>query len=110
MKILCLIVSITLLAGCSQRQNGEQIRSQISALDLTRGDIALCTSGRDEFGKVRFTAGCTPETAEDFNVATALLHSFEYTEAEKVYARIMEKDPRCIMAYWGAAMCNFHPL
>jgi len=110
MKILYVIVLITLLSGCSQKQNGEQIKSQISALDLTRGDIALCTSGRDEFGKVRLTSGCTPETAEDFNVATALLHSFEYTEAEKVYARIMEKDPQCIMAYWGAAMCNFHPL
>lgn len=31
-------------------------------------------------------------------------------EAEKVFAGIMDKDPGCVMAYWGAAMSNFHPL
>jgi len=110
MKTIYQALLITLLIACAQKENNEQIRKQISALDLMRGDIALCTSGKDEFGKVRFATGCSPETDKDFNLATALLHSFEYTEAEKVYARIIEKSPRCVMAYWGAAMCSFHPL
>jgi len=109
-KIIGLVSSLILLAACSRKPSNDQIKDQLSALELTRGDIALCTSGKDEFGKVRFVTGCSPETDEDFNLATALLHSFEYTEAEKVYARIMDKDPHCIMAYWGGAMCNFHPL
>lgn len=110
MKTIQGVVLIAIALGCSSKPGNEQIRDQISALDLTRGDIALCSSGKDEFGKVRIADGCSPETQEDFNLATALLHSFEYPEAEKVYARIMDKDPRCLMAYWGAAMCNFHPL
>jgi tetratricopeptide (TPR) repeat protein len=40
----------------------------------------------------------------------ALLHSFEYDEAEKVFAKIIDEDPACAMAYWGVAMCNYHPL
>ncbi|MDJ1506016.1 hypothetical protein QNI22_35485 [Cytophagaceae bacterium BD1B2-1] len=110
MKIIYSAIVIALLSACSQKQTNDKIKNELEALDLKRGDIALCFSGKNEFGKVRFATGCSPETAEDFNMATALLHSFEYTESEKVYARIIEKDPHCIMAYWGAAMCSFHPL
>jgi tetratricopeptide (TPR) repeat protein len=40
----------------------------------------------------------------------ALLHSFEYDEGEKVFAKIIQEEPGCAMAYWGVAMCNYHPL
>jgi tetratricopeptide (TPR) repeat protein len=53
---------------------------------------------------------CSEKVRIDFNLATALLHSFEYSEAEKVFAKIIDTDPQCIMAYWGVAMSNFHPL
>ena len=23
---------------------------------------------------------------------------------------MIDEDPECVMAYWGVAMCNFHPL
>ncbi|MDQ2655829.1 MAG: hypothetical protein M3Y60_00300, partial [Bacteroidota bacterium] len=59
---------------------------------------------------VSFAPGCSKTVRENFNLATALLHSFEYSEAEKVFAKVIEDDPQCAMAYWGAAMCNFHPL
>jgi len=45
-----------------------------------------------------------------FNQAMALLHSFEYDEAEKLFAGIITREPGCAMAYWGVAMSNFHPL
>ena len=50
------------------------------------------------------------EIKNDFNLAVALLHLFEYDEAEKVFAKIINIEPGCVMAYWGVAMCNFHPL
>jgi hypothetical protein len=50
------------------------------------------------------------KTRPDFNLTIALLHSFEYTEAEKVFVKVIDQDPQCVMAYWGAAMSNFHPL
>ncbi len=38
------------------------------------------------------------------------MHSFEYDEAEKVFAKVIDKEPGCAMAYWGVAMSNFHAL
>jgi tetratricopeptide (TPR) repeat protein len=58
---------------------------------------------------VSFATSC-PGAAADFNLALALLHSFEYDEAEKVFARILAENPNCALAYWGVAMSNFHPL
>lgn len=46
----------------------------------------------------------------DFNFAVELLHSFEYDEAEKAFAKVIDESPMCAMAYWGVAMSNFHPL
>src|SRR5690349_12632057 len=99
-----------IVLGCNKGADTDKLKSEISLLNLTRGDIALCTSGKGEFGQVSFATSCSEAVKTDFNLATALLHSFEYPEAEKVYARILEKDPQCLMAYWGVAMCNFHPL
>ena len=38
----------------------------------------------------------------------ALLHSFWYEEAEKTFRAAAEADPRCGIAWWGAAMSNYH--
>jgi hypothetical protein len=98
-----------MIISCSGRKNA-QLQSELESIALSRGDITLCGSGADQFGSVDFNAACSEATAPDFNLAMALLHSFEYTEAEKVFAKIIDVDPRCVMAYWGVAMCNFHPL
>jgi len=44
------------------------------------------------------------------DLGLALLHSFEYDESEKAFARVIDKAPGCAMAYWGVAMSNYHPL
>ena len=53
---------------------------------------------------------CDKRSKADFNLAIELLHSFEYDEAEKVFAKIIDENPDCAMAYWGVAMSNFHAL
>lgn len=63
-----------------------------------------------QFGTVEFETSCSDKTKKDFNLGMALLHSFEYDESEKVFAKIIEESPECAMAYWGVAMSNFHPL
>jgi hypothetical protein len=94
------------LAGC---KNGrDSTNKALASVNLTRGEVLLCGSG--QFGKVNFALDCESEARETFNLAMALLHSFEYTEAEKAFAKIIDIDPDCAMAYWGVAMCNFHPL
>jgi len=59
---------------------------------------------------VNVSQSCSEKASGNFNLATALLHSFEYSEAEKIFAKVIDEDPDCLMAYWGVAMCNFHPL
>lgn len=66
--------------------------------------------GVQNFGEVSFALSCAPVVREKFELALALLHSFEYEEAEKVFVQVIDKDPDCAMAYWGVAMSNFHSL
>lgn len=82
----------------------------INEINLKRGEVATCGSTDRKFGSVEFEISCGAEVKEDFDLALALLHSFEYDEAEKVFAKIIDKKPACAMAYWGVAMSNFHPL
>src|SRR5882672_2868366 len=105
-NFFCLLTLATLLS-CGGNRNAAQWQSEIGSLDLVQGEIALCGSGAGQFGKVSFSQACSEKVKDDFNLATALLHSFEYTEAEKVFAKVIDADPECVMGYWGAAMCNF---
>jgi hypothetical protein len=101
---------LTVFFSCGGNRDSAQLQSEIKLLDLAQGEIALCGSGAGQFGKVLFGQACSEKVRDDFNLATALLHSFEYTEAEKVFAKVIDADPECAMGYWGAAMCSFHPL
>ncbi len=40
----------------------------------------------------------------------ALLHSFFYEEARRVFAAVAAQDPKCAMAQWGIAMTWWHPI
>lgn len=109
-RFLQLVLCALILVSCSGKKNQDQFKSDLQALDLTRGDIALCGSENGQFGTVAFGLSCSEKVRANFNLATSLLHSFEYTEAEKVFAKVIDEDPECVMAYWGVAMSNFHPL
>jgi tetratricopeptide (TPR) repeat protein len=101
---------LLVLFCCQGKRDPEQFQRELASINLVRGEITLCGSEDARFGKVEFGLSCVEKVRADFNLATALLHSFEYTEAEKVFAKIIDADPDCLMAYWGVAMSNFHPL
>jgi tetratricopeptide (TPR) repeat protein len=82
----------------------------INAMNLKRGDVVLCGPADKQFGSVEFATSCSGKVKKNFDLAIALLHSFEYDEAEKVFAKIIEEEPGCAMAYWGVAMSNYHQL
>lgn len=97
------------LIGCTGR-NKIPPSEAIDAINLKRGKIILCGPADKQLGSVGFATSCSERTQKDFDIAIALLHSFEYDEAEKVFANIIDEEPGCAMAYWGVAMSNFHPL
>ena len=61
-------------------------------------------------GKVSFPVSCAPAIQSDFNRGVALLHSFFYEEARRVFTSVAERDPKCAMAQWGIAMTWWHPI
>ncbi len=98
------VLIFCMLSGCREKSPDPELLS----IDLLRGDLRLC--GNPEFGKVEFSLSCDFQTREDFELGLALLHSFEYEEAEKAFVKVIDADPECPMAYWGVAMSNFHAL
>ncbi|HEY6572567.1 MAG TPA: hypothetical protein VI198_04540, partial [Candidatus Eisenbacteria bacterium] len=64
----------------------------------------------EKLGTVHFEISASADVQKQFNRAVAFLHSFEYEEAEAAFRKIAEADPRCAMAFWGIAMCNYHPI
>lgn len=103
-----LILHISLLVACGN--HSAPSKEMVDQLQLKRGNIVACGPPEKEFGLVSFDIAGSKQVKEDFNTAVALLHSFEYDEAEKMFAKVIDESPDCAMAYWGVAMCNFHPL
>ncbi|MCI0558263.1 MAG: hypothetical protein MN733_07185, partial [Nitrososphaera sp.] len=50
------------------------------------------------------------EAQKQFDYGVALLHSFWYDEAERIFRGVTQAEPGCAMAYWGIAMSLYHPL
>jgi len=61
-------------------------------------------------GTVDFPVSCTPAVQEEFTRGVALLHSFFYEEARRIFTEVAAKDPDCAMAQWGIAMTWWHPI
>src|SRR5467141_1917804 len=85
---------------------------------LIGGFTALCaeTSVVPEPGDLRtagtvdFPISCTPTVRPEFLRGVALLHSFFYEGARRIFTGVAEKDPNCAMAQWGIAMTWWHPI
>ena len=89
---------MVMLLSCKQKNN-QPLAEDIKAINLKKGSVILCGPADKEVGTVKFTISAGEKIEKDFNFATALLHSFEYDEAEKVFAKIIEEEPGCAMAY-----------
>ena len=61
-------------------------------------------------GTVDFPVSCTPAVRAEFVRGVALLHSFFYEEARRIFTSVAEQDPKCAMAEWGIAMTWWHPI
>jgi tetratricopeptide (TPR) repeat protein len=78
--------------------------STASAADApTVGDLR-------KVGTTHLQTSCAPTVQKDFAGAVALLHSFAYDEARRVFTDVAARDARCAMAHWGIAMTWWHPI
>lgn len=58
----------------------------------------------EKLGAVHFETSCTPEVAQDFDRAIALLHSFEFGSSLRAFNTVVAGDSTCAMAHWGLAL------
>jgi hypothetical protein len=61
-------------------------------------------AGHPVLGAVHFPVTCTPDAQEAFDEAMKLQHSFWYAAAHDGFSEVLQRDPECVMAYWGIAM------
>lgn len=98
--------AILFLLFTSCKDKTQKPNPALAAIDFLRGDLVLCGDG--QFGELKFSLSCDYKTRETFDLAVALLHSFQYAEAEKAFVNVIDEDPNCPMAYWGVAMSIYH--
>ena len=73
-----------------------------------------CSSGnnssKNHLGEINFTVSGKAEAQPFFKKGLLFLHSFEYDDAAEEFQHAKKIDPGFVMAYWGEAMTNNHPL
>jgi hypothetical protein len=67
---------------------------------------ALRGAPPEHLGEVNFPVSCSAAAQKDFNRAMALFHSFGFEPAKESFAKALERDPECGMAYWGIAIMS----
>lgn len=110
MRKLIIALSCAATFSCSSPDKNVPPPDVIEAINLKKGEVIWCGPAMANFGSVKFNISASPDVRKNFDQAIAMLHSFEYDESEKAFATVIDKDPSCVMAYWGVAMSNFHPL
>ena len=58
----------------------------------------------DDLGKVTFPTSCDTRVQAEFESGVAMLHSYWFSYAGKTFRSVLQKDPNCVMAYWGIAL------
>lgn len=94
------------------RNGGHNWRKLIVAsfLFLISGLPIAGWADEPESFKVKFANSCKADIQAKFNQAITFLHSFEYPETTRIFGEIIDQDPDCAIARWGAAMSIWHPL
>ena len=61
-------------------------------------------------GQVNFSTSCSAEARPAMETGVALLHSFQYLQADQTFSEAAKRDPECAIAYWGKAMSHYEQL
>lgn len=61
-------------------------------------------------GKVNLPTSCAQRVQSRLDEGLALLHSFQYLQAENTFAWVSTQEPLCAMAFWGKAMSRYEQL
>src|SRR6202048_1254178 len=63
-----------------------------------------------QLGQVNFPTSCAAEAQPSIETGVALLHSFQYEQADQSFSDAEKRDSKCAMAYWGKAMSRYEQI
>lgn len=66
--------------------------------------VGAAQAQQDKLGKVTFPTSCDVKVQAEFETGVAMLHSYWFGTAGKTFLSVLDKDPNCVMAYWGMAL------
>ncbi|HVM74090.1 MAG TPA: hypothetical protein VMT75_00525 [Candidatus Saccharimonadales bacterium] len=72
--------------------------------------LAQTNPRANHLGQVDFPTSCSAAAQPLLEKGLALLHSFQYQEAQQIFAEARSRDPKCAMAHWGSAMSLYYQL
>lgn len=71
---------------------------------LAHESRAVLAASPETLGHVHFRISRSAAAQEQFDRALAMLHSFWFPQATRVFIAITQTEPDCAMAHWGVAM------
>src|SRR5438105_2600257 len=82
---------------------------KLKCLVLIAGIIAALNGGAfgqpdEKLGKLSFPTSCDPKVQAEFERGVAMIHSYWFLIARRVFEGVLQQDPNCAIAYWGIAM------
>jgi hypothetical protein len=63
-----------------------------------------------QVGQVNFSTSCSADARPAMETGVALLHSFQYLQADQSFSDAAKRDSKCALAYWGKAMSHYEQL
>jgi tetratricopeptide (TPR) repeat protein len=80
------------------------IKAVLVALPCAIALVSAANAQQDKLGKVTFPTSCDAKVQAQFERGVAMLHSYWFTEARKVFDGVLQQDTSCAIAYWGLAV------
>jgi tetratricopeptide (TPR) repeat protein len=83
-----------------------QSRQLLFALGLITAALTGGAFGQQEekLGALSFPTSCDPKVQAEFERGVAMIHSYWFLVARRVFEGVLQQDPSCAIAYWGIAM------
>jgi tetratricopeptide (TPR) repeat protein len=84
-----------------------QSRRTLCAAGLITAALTVGAFGQEreeKLGTLSFPTSCDPKVQAEFERGVAMIHSYWFLVARRVFEGVLQQDPSCAIAYWGIAM------
>src|SRR6266853_1527962 len=85
----------------------KQLKRTLCAAGLITAVLTAGAFGQEreeKLGALSFPTSCDPKVQADFERGVAMIHSYWFLIARRVFEDVLKQDPNCAIAYWGIAM------